>query len=594
MSYKNLAGMVKRFAKQLALIITEMNGAMEDGKITFEGSRSLAEKMKEISEDIEKYIGAPSRLNTKDATDVELDDDEEEETEKKNQTPLELAKFNQIFSDNVIGKIKESVNNDSQLGSEKDITAEDIKSMVAFHLYFLSLKNGEELNEDLGQTMASLKMSYKTFDFPSVEEYKEALKELNMMPMKDHHEKVKAAIESTPKKFKAAMIEIGTIYRRDIKLKSLFVPKEFNFKKAFLGNSKEEEEVSEDSIDVFMALASLEEKEKEVLKDFFDSLSNPETKAELGLEEQITREILRILRESKGILKEANDYPLKHFVDKYGDVNKLDLESKKQLISALNKLKTADETKFNTYFGKYASEATEEPAETKEQTPIEQKVKQVVAVETELIEKEEATEKAKEEVAQKVEQEITKGRELSQEPSTVLKAMIADEVDKALDSDQESVNPNSIQGVLAKIKKEESQMKAMDDYLGAYSKDDKIANATDGGKLYNLIFKYLVAKQSGLRTTGQGEEWYETEGARINQLFQTLKEQFEKVFAGYTLFVPKLFDISEYYAEATDEVAIAHKLTAHSDNFLNTAVRIITPGIKSGNEILKKAQIYNA
>ena len=137
-------------------------------------------------------------------------------------------------------------------------------------------------------------------------------------------------------------------------------------------------------------------------------------------------------------------------------------------------------------------------------------------------------------------------------------------------------------------------MKAMDDYLGAYSKDDKIANATDGGKLYNLIFKYLVAKQSGLRTTGQGEEWYETEGARINQLFQTLKEQFEKVFAGYTLFVPKLFDISEYYAEATDEVAIAHKLTAHSDNFLNTAVRIITPGIKSGNEILKKAQIYNA
>ena len=83
MSYKNLAGMVKRFAKQLAQIITEMNGAMKDGKITFKSSRSLADKMKEISEDIEKYIGAPSRLKVKAATDVEFEPEEEEEVEEE-------------------------------------------------------------------------------------------------------------------------------------------------------------------------------------------------------------------------------------------------------------------------------------------------------------------------------------------------------------------------------------------------------------------------------------------------------------------------------------------------------------------------------
>tara|TARA_R110000824_G_scaffold315257_1_gene502340 strand:+ start:1096 stop:3927 length:2832 start_codon:yes stop_codon:yes gene_type:complete len=133
------------------------------------------------------------------------------------------------------------------------------------------------------------------------------------------------------------------------------------------------EEDWEDNIDNFMSLANLDEKEKEVLKDFFDSLRDPDTKSVLGLEEQITREILRILRESKGILKEAEERYLRNFVDKYGEVNKLDSDSKERLISALTKLKAADGTKFNTYFGMYTSSKSafnDSGEEKEEESPL--------------------------------------------------------------------------------------------------------------------------------------------------------------------------------------------------------------------------------
>ena len=243
MSYKNLAGMVKRFAKQLAQIITEMNGAMKDGKITFKSSRSLADKMKEISEDIEKYIGAPSRLKVKAATDVEFEPEEEEEVEEE--TP-EISKKDFV---NKYSRVKGMLS--EFLPRIKDLDEDKFYKLLKNYLedagkFLKEEKEGEEYSfeDDKLVAIEHIKIMNKAFEtIRDSEDQKEINKQIKLF--KQNYEGLKdiasspLALSSEERRMNKIAKEIAK--EKEIEIKKIFAdekPKtEKEAREALLGDS---------------------------------------------------------------------------------------------------------------------------------------------------------------------------------------------------------------------------------------------------------------------------------------------------------------------------------------------------------------------
>ena len=291
-TFGNLAGLIKRFANEIADIIDNLNEVIGAGDLSRQDTKGIVDKINELEDDIEKFIGAKKQPIPSEAQEQEQElknvevepvfDDEDESVEPEEQEsepeeqesepeeqesepeesepeesepeesepedqeletykkPLEVQKYNQIFTSEKFSKIAERINTKDG----ERITVDDIKAVSLLYAFLIQEKPKLQLESGYNLYINTAISKTKSFRNTNIEDISDATTtKLLTPPYKAFYNVVLNLIEKKGgDKFESIFSEVAKIYRDEVSKKGFKIPADFDFKKVQVSDKKTDDE----------------------------------------------------------------------------------------------------------------------------------------------------------------------------------------------------------------------------------------------------------------------------------------------------------------------------------------------------------------